>query len=47
MGTCWYDLQNQRAAGQVTVHGVPQGCRYTMIYVDSLVSLAAYPERDV
>lgn len=43
----WYDLQNQRAAGQVTVHGVPQGCRYTMIYVDSLVSLAAYPERDV
>lgn len=33
----WYDLQNQRAAGQVTVHGVPQGCRYTMIYVDSLI----------
>lgn len=42
----WYDLQNQRAAGQVTIHGVPQGCHHTMICADSLVSLAAFPERD-
>ncbi|KAK9191239.1 hypothetical protein WN943_019851 [Citrus x changshan-huyou] len=39
----WYDLQNQRAAAdQVTIHGVPQGCRDTIVCVDSPVSLAAY-----
>ncbi|GAY43279.1 hypothetical protein CUMW_073240 [Citrus unshiu] len=40
---CWYDPQNQRAADQVTIHGgVPQGCRDTIVCMDSLVSLAAY-----
>ncbi|KAK9188294.1 hypothetical protein WN944_019695 [Citrus x changshan-huyou] len=44
----WYDLQNQGAAAdQVTIYGVPQGCRDTIVCVDSLVSLAACAGRGV